>query len=261
MKEHRSALTERDSTSPGNPRAAAGVVTWGLAAWATVWLAAAVLERRPTMLALAQAALAEWGAGRAGVAWSDPLASVASGRTDVRSIGRRVGRGAALGGAAAIAVVGLALAIRAAAASPVPPNVALLAVGLIASGLAAVRDELLLRGIVLRATRGLFPTWACLLVCGAAAAAARFGVDGAVTVAMVADALRGMALGAVWVLDRGAWMACAANASWTWTLGSLARGGLLDVRFGADPDGQTGTIVVLAAAALAATISIRGRQP
>jgi hypothetical protein len=208
-------------------RQAAKVVGWGLVFWAGVQLAAAIFTRNATAAVAVQAALAEWGAGRIGIPWSDPGAPAPS----WNAIGARAGRGAAIGVLAAALVVGIALLAHRASLVSSPPSVGLLAVGLVVSVLGAVRDELLLRGVVLRATQGSLPVGASLVVCGAAAAAARFGVEGAMGIVLAAEALKGAALGAIWVKDRGAWMAVAANTAWTWTMGSVVGGGLLDVRF------------------------------
>jgi hypothetical protein len=256
MKPERPPIPDRDPTAPTTLAGASRIAGGGLVFWAAVQLAAVVLERRAAALALVQAGLAEWGAGRMGIAWSDPLAAIPTSRAIVR----RATRGAALGGAAAFTVLGVSLATRGAAIVPGEPAIGLLGVGLFASSLAAVRDELLLRGVVLRMTRGLLPVWASLLTCGAAAAAARFGVDGTLTTSAAAEALRGIALGALWLHDRGAWMACAANASWMWTLGSMAHGGLVDLRFASDPDGGTIALAVLAAVNLVAAILLRRRS-
>lgn len=208
-------------------KGAAKLVGWGLALWAGVQLAAAVLSHNATAAVAVQAALAEWGSGRVGIAWSVPDAPAPS----WNAIATRAGRGAAIGVLAAAVVVGIALVVHAASLVGSSPSVPLLAVGLVVSLLAAVRDELLLRGLVLRATRGPLPTWAALLVCGAAAAAARYGVEGALGLVLAGEAIKGAALGAVWVKDRGAWMAVAANTAWTWAIGPVVGGGLLDVRF------------------------------
>jgi hypothetical protein len=208
-------------------RETAKVVGWGLALWAGVQLAAAIFSRNATAAVAVQAVLAEWGAGYLAIAWSDPSAPVPS----WNALGARAGKGAAIGVLAAALVVGVALLAHRASAVSSPPAFGLLAVGLVVSVLGAVRDELLLRGVVLRATRGVLPTWAALVVCGAAAAAARFGVEGAMGVVLAGEAIKGAALGAIWVKDRGAWMAVAANTAWTWTIGSVVGGGLLDVRF------------------------------
>ena len=134
-------------------------------------------------------------------------------------------------------------------------------VGLVIAALCAVRDEILLRGVVLGATR-LLPAPAALLACGVAAAAARLGIDGVFTSALAPEALRGVALGALWVRDRGAWMAWAANTAWTWTTGPVFGGGLLDVRFAsrAGPEGLSGLIILALAAAAASFWALDGAR-
>jgi hypothetical protein len=241
---------DRDPTAPSNIGDAAKVAGGGLALGGGVQLAAALLERRVVALALVQAVMAEWAAGYLGIAWSDPLeATPTSG-----DVIRRAARGAALGATAAGAVLAVAVVARQATAALVEsPSFGLLGIGLLISMLAAVRDELILRGVVLRTTRGLAPRWISLLACGMVAAAARFGVDGwAAGLPLAAETLRGVALGALWLQDRGVWMAWAANASWMWTLGSLAHGGIVDARFRTEPDGSASAIVILAIAAVAA---------
>jgi hypothetical protein len=193
-----------------------------------------------------------------GIALSDPMAPTPT----WRDVGARAARGAGLGLGAAAALVIISLASRRATlvASPFTPG--LLVVGLVVSLLTAARDELLLRGVTLRATRGLLPGWARLLACGAAAAAARWGLHGVLGVGLVAEALRGAALGGLWVRDRGGWMAIAANAAWTWVLGAVIRGGILDVRSTGDIDGGLLATAVLALAAGSAALwSLRPTSP
>jgi hypothetical protein len=242
---------------PSSVRDAAKTTGWALALWGGVQAAAMVLERKPLALGMVQAAMAEWGAGRLGITWSDPWAPLPSGA----EVARRAARGAALGAAVSGGVVVAALVTGGATAVRGSPNVGLLMVGLTSAVLTAVRDELLLRGVVLRVTRGLFPTWAAVMTCGAAAAAARFGVDGSVSAAVPADALRAVALAALWLRDRGAWMACAANASSIWALGSIVRGGLVDIRFPGEPEAGASAVAVLAAVAAVAAVSLRRLQP
>jgi hypothetical protein len=235
----------------------AKVVAWGLVFWGAVQLTASVFARNATAAIAVQAALAEWGAGRMGIAWSDPLAPM----PNAVAIVRRAALGAALGAATAALGVAAALAAGTASLAPFAPAVGPVALGLVLACLGAVRDELLLRGVVLRATRGFFTAWAALAACGAAAAAARFGADGTLTTVVALEALRGVALGALWMRDRGAWMAWGANAAWTWTAGSLVRGGVLDVRFKGNPQEGLPVLLVLATAALtAAAWSMRRRQ-
>jgi hypothetical protein len=243
-------VTDADPLAAPTVREAARVAGWGLAFWGAVQLAGAVFTQNATALVAVQAALAEWGAGRVGITWSDPLGAVPSWAV----LGRRAGIGVALGGAAATLVVAVSLVTHAAAMASSHAAVSALLVGLVIATLSAVRDELLLRGVVLRVTRGLWPTWGALAACGAAAAAARFGVDGVLSLALLVEALRGVALGTLWVKDRGAWMAVGANAAWTWGLGSVVRGALLDVRFATEADASVPALVVVAAAAVAACV-------
>jgi hypothetical protein len=254
----RSSPAEPDPIAAPTVREAWRVAGWGLAFWGAAQLAVAVLSRNATAMVAVQAVLAEWGAGRVGVAWSDPLAPVPT----WKSLGRRAGAGAAMGAGGAALVIVVAMATGGAATAKSQPAVGLLAVGLVIAALSAVRDELLLRGFVLRATRALLPAWAALLACGAAAAAARFGVEGTVGLSLAVEALRGIVLGAIWMRDRGAWMAVGANTAWTWGLGSIVRGGLLDVRFATEPDAGLPALVVLAAGAGAAAFwSLRSSRP
>lgn len=227
----------------------ARVVIWTLGLWAGVQLAGLIFARSQSGGLAVEAVIAELGAGSIGIAWSDPLAPIPS----WTAIARRAGIGAGLGVAMAALTVVVGLAAHTAMVVAGPAALATLALGFGLAALGAVRDELLLRGMVLRATRGA-PAWVGLLVCGAAAAAARFGLDGALTLAMAGDAARGITLGALWRRDRGAWMPWAANTAWAWAAGPGAHGGLLDVRFAAEPVADAPTLALLGTTALAASI-------
>jgi hypothetical protein len=249
-----------DATAAPTLPEARRVVGWGLVFWGASQLAGAVFSNNATALVAVQAAIAEWGAGRVGITWSDPLAAMPSGKV----IARRVGIGAALGAGAAAAVVVLATMTGGAAMAPASPGFGSLVVGLVVAVLASVRDELFLRGVVLRATRGLLPGWASLAACGAAAAAARFGAEGTIDLGLVVAGLRGVALASVWVRDRGAWMAVGASAAWAWGLQSVVRGALLDVRFATEADAGIPGLVVMTVAAAVGVVAARraaGRAP
>jgi hypothetical protein len=252
----RPPLLAKDPAAAATVRDAGRVVGWGLALWGAVQLAMAVLSRSATATVAVQAVIAEWGAGRLGITWSDPLAPMPT----ADALARRTAIGAVAGAAAAGLVAAIALATGGAATAGGAPVPTTLAVGLVVAVLTAVRDELLLRGVVLRATRGLVPTWAALLACAGAAAAARYGRDGVVGLALAVEALRGVALGAVWVRDRGAWMAVGANAVWGWTLFSVLHGGLVDVRFATEADAGLPAILAAAVAAVAA-LAWAARRP
>src|SRR5688572_21011923 len=119
----------RPAERPAPPPLGAKVRTaaWGLAVYTGVLLAGAIMSRSAIGAAAAQAAVAEWGAGRLDVTWSDPDAPMPAGRV----IARRALRGAALGlGASALLVVA-ALATKAASIGPTPPRIASIALGLI----------------------------------------------------------------------------------------------------------------------------------
>ncbi len=251
-----SALPSADVDAPPSLGDSAKVVAWGLVFWGGVQLAATGLERNAVAMVVVQAALAEWGAGRMGIAWSDPRAAPPA----WEGIARRAAIGAALGVGCAVLALGLATGLRQAVVGAGEPAMGALLVGLFMAAMSAVRDELLLRGVVLRATR-LLPMGATLVVCGLAAAAARLGVDGAITPALFSEALRGAALGAIWMRDKGAWMACAANAAWTWTMGPVLGGNLLDVRFATEPGSGSAAIAVLAVATLVACLWAAGKLP
>jgi hypothetical protein len=250
-----SALPTADVDAQATLADSAKVVAWGLVFWGGEQVAAGVLERNAIAMVVVQAGLAEWGAGRIAIPWSDPKAAVPT----WQAVGRRAAVGAAMGLGCAALVTGIAVGLRAAVVVAGEPAMGALLVGLLVAVLGAVRDELLLRGVVLRATR-LLPVSATLVACGLVAAAARFGVDGGITAALIPEALRGTALGALWVRDRGAWMACAANAAWTWTMGPVLGGSLLDVRFASDRASNASSIVVLAIAAIAAGLWATGKR-
>ena len=241
-----SALPGRDPSAAPTLRDAAKVVGWGLLFWAAVQFASIPFARSAVALVAVQALLAEWCAGRLGIPWSDPLAPLPT----RQQVAGRVARGAAAGGAAAVVVLALVILVLR-RSQPAEGSLAptALAISLVVTLLKAARDELLLRGIVLRATRGLLPWWVSLAATGACAAAAQFGLQGVLSLGLAAEAMRAVALGALWLRDRGAWMAVAANAMWTWT---LAAGGVVDLRFLGGGDASVAGLAVTTVAAVIA---------
>ena len=224
-----------EPSGPSTPRTAANgaplrrtskTVLYGLGFYAATQLAGAFLAKNAVAADAVQAALAEWGAGRIGIAWSDPTEPPPV----WTALATRAARGAAMGIAVAATVVVFALATRAASLAPNTPLVGQLVVGLLASVLGAVRDELLLRGVVLHALDGWASSPWRVVACAGAAAAASWGTGHANVVELAIAAASGATLAAVWLHDRGAWMAVGANTAWTWASGTLLRGGLLDVR-------------------------------
>ncbi len=231
-------------------RECAGIVGWGLAAFAAVQVAGQYLSHNHSGATAVQAVIAEFAAGKLAIAWSDPHAAVPT----TVGIARRAGTGAAMGLGAAALVVAFALATRAASFAHNTPVVASAILGLILAGLVAMRDELLLRGLVLRALRPVAPPAVALFVCGLAGAAAEVGVltaaggPQALVVQAAASGCTATAFAALWQRDRGAWLAWGAHTAWVWTTGPLLGGGLLDLRWaeGAWGGGDAGLVGSLA---------------
>lgn len=204
---------------------AARVAAWGAAFYAAAQLAGAMLDANPTAAVAVQAVLAELGSGRLGVSWSDPDGPTQDGKT----IARRAALGAAIGLGVCALVLGVLLVAKLATLAPNAPSYASLGIGLLIAGLASTRDELLLHGVVLRVTDAA-PVTARVVACGLASAAATLGSPSATIPEVVVAGVAGAAFGSLWLLDRGAWMAVGAHTAWTFGTGTLARGGLLDVR-------------------------------
>jgi len=211
-------------------RDTAKIIAWGLVLYAGVQFVGIKLSTKATGALAAQMVLAEWGAGRLAVAWSDPSAPPPS----FGSIARRAAKGAALGVLAAVLVVTFALATGAMIAHPNHPEATELAVGLMSGSLLAARDELLLRGVVIRAFRHACPPIVILAICGGAAAAAEYGSLVAISEVsaprLAVAALLGVAFAALWLRDRGAWLAFGAHTGWSLATGAAIGGGVLDLR-------------------------------
>jgi hypothetical protein len=173
----------------------------------------------------------------------------------------RAARGAGLGlGAGAFAVV-FVLLTRGATLAQNKPLFAELAIGFIVAALTAVRDELMLRGFVLRALAGWPLWWALLIACGLAGASAQLGAQGTTAIEVAAAGISGVASGAIWQKDRGAWMAVGARTAWLFASGAIIRGGLLDLRFANTAWGNASMIVASTIIALAAITWSRASSP
>jgi hypothetical protein len=134
-----------------------------------------------------------------------------------------------------------------------------------------MRDELFLRGFVLRLFAEKKPSLAlgraALAACAVANLAATVGAGSSNAAGITGAALGGVAFGALWLRDRGAWLAWGAHTAWLWSMGTLARGGVLDVRAvaGSWGGGDTGlaggwaSVVGLAPCAAAAVVWARRR--
>ena len=217
--------------SPAESRAAASsawrIAAWGLGIYAATRVAALVLETASMPAAVAQAVIAEWGGGKLGVAWSDPAAPVPSPST----IARRAGIGAAVGVVAAVVVVGFLATTGAVVLNRASPAISTVVVALVTAGLYAMRDELLLHGLVLRTLVTVEAPIAKVVACGVTSAAAAYGEIGAAAPsAIIVQGLLGMIFGALWVRDRGAWPAWGAHTAWLFGTSALMQGGLFEAQ-------------------------------
>jgi hypothetical protein len=142
---------------------------------------------------------------------------------------------------------------------------------LVTAGFYAMRDELLLHGLVVRALVTVESPILKVLACGLTSAAAAYGELGVVAPLPIAvQGLLGIVFGALWVRDRGAWPAWGAHTAWLFATSFLMQGGIFEARVfagtwgGGDygPLGGTAAVVALlplAAGALAG--SARARRP
>lgn len=235
----------------------ARTIAWGLVVFGAVQLAASKLAPNATGAAAIEAVIAEFGAGRLGISWSpddEPMPSSTA-------IAKRALRGVALGFGIATVLVVFALLTRAAVLGAARGSIVQVVVGVVLVALYAVRDELLLRGLVLRAFRGAVPDVVLLGICGLAGAASHWGATVACTPLEAASyGALAVVFSALWLLDRGAWLPWGAHVAYGAVLGPLTHGGLLDLRAqagtwgGGDSGLEAGlaAVVVLALTALAA---------
>ncbi len=200
---------------PSRLAEAARAASGGAALTAVVSFLGTFFGQRSIAIEGAQAVLVEWGATQLGAVWSDPAATAPSRKT----VAERALQGGAIGLAAGGFVLAFARATGAVAS--MTPLLSAVGVGLafVQASLLAVRDELLVHGIVLGLLRGR-PFSVRLLAGAAASAAWAFGVaagDGRDAIALsmlVVEALAGAAFSALWLRERGAWRACGAHAGW-----------------------------------------------
>jgi hypothetical protein len=222
--------------SPAESRAAAAsawrVAGWGLAIYVGTRIAALLLESVSLPAATVQAVMAEFGAGFLGVGWSDPKQPIPT----AAAVARRAGVGAAIGVVAAAVVVGFLATTQAILLERSDPAIAAIVVALVTSGLFAMRDELLLHGIVIRALVSVEAPILKVVACGLTSAAAAYGELGAAATpgAVIVQGLLGIIFGALWVRDRGAWAAWGSHTAWLFTTSLLMQGGIFESRVNAN---------------------------
>ncbi|MEO6573040.1 MAG: CPBP family intramembrane glutamic endopeptidase [Polyangiaceae bacterium] len=211
---------------PAKPQTGTSIVGWGLVVYGAALLAGSYLGQNATGAAAVQAVIAEFGAGRLAISWSDPAAS----EPTSRAIALRAARGAGLAIAVVILVIAFTALSGAASIVAGPGTIPQALIGLLLACLYAVRDELLLRGLVIRAFANRLNSPLVLIVCGLAAAAARYGASDCTLVLAISSGAAGVAFGALWLRDRGAWMAWGAHVAWVFATETLTHDGLVDVR-------------------------------
>lgn len=249
--------------------AAVRTAAWGLAIYTATRFIAIALASASMASSVAQAIAAEWGAGRLGVTWSDAHAPPpSSGR-----MARRAAIGAGVGAVAAAVVLVFGWATRAALIERTQGSLSwsLVAVGLVTAALDAMRDELVLHGVTLRALVSVESPIARSLACGVTSAAAALGDPTSTIATALAAFAFGTLLGTLWVRDRGAWMAWGAHAAWRFVIGTLFGGALTELRVASSSwgggnagiVGGTAAVVALAPIAIVALSLVRrvGSKP
>jgi hypothetical protein len=260
-------MTEQSDKNPKTePPSVWKIAGWGLAIYAGTRLASVLLEATSMAAAVAQAVIAEWGSGRLGVVWTKQEAGAKEPPTG-GSMARRALFGAGIGAVMAGVTCGVLVATRGAILDHVSPSVSIVALSLVSAGLYAMRDELVLHGVVLRAIERSASPMIRVVACGVTSGAAAIG-DGATARAIAVQSLVGLVAGALWVRDRGAWPAWGLSTGFRFTIDMLFAGGLFNAQIaasawgGADAGVLGGTAAVLALAPFgAAALAWIARQP
>jgi hypothetical protein len=236
------------------------IAFWGLLLFVGCRVIQIFLATQSMASSVAQAVLAEWGAGRLGVTWTAPDETLSPARS-----ARRAAEGAGMGVAVAALVLGVLVASRGAMVSAASSGgVSLLVVGFVGASLTAWRDEMILHGIPLRALQGTsLGAVPKALACGITSAGYALGRTDASPRTVFVAALVGVLLGLLWVRDRGVWQPWAAHAALRFATGTLFSGGLLQVRLadstwaGGDGGMLAGTAAVIAIAPVAVLALVR----
>jgi len=205
----------------------ASVAAWGIVLYVGCRAIDIVLQAQSLAAAVGQVVLVEWGSSRLGVTWSDPTPPTSNAAT-----AWRVAAGAAWGFLGAALLFGTLFLSRSVGVEAVAHiEVSVLAIGLGTAALHSWRDELLFHGITLRMLEGtpVSPVFK-VLACGVTSAGAALGRSDSTARSVVVAALLGIAFGALWVQDRGAWQPSAAHAAFRWSTGTLLSGGIVHSR-------------------------------
>jgi hypothetical protein len=255
-------LSTKSAGRRADVKAAARIAAIGAALYGGVHVIGALLQATPLAALVAQAVGAEWGGGRLGISWSNPLAPALTSK----EIGRRIAKGAMLGLVASGALVELLQITHTATFARTSFVLSALFTGLLAAILMAVRDQLLFSGLPLRVLNKTDAPIPKILACGAAAAAHAYVAPDATLHEVAAGGAFGLFSGALWLHEGGAFRAVAMNAAWLFAAQVLFRGTFVDViagptAFAGGDAGITGgwaaTVVLVIAAAIATAMLIR----
>ena len=279
-----------DEAPPPAPPRGFNAAAFGLVIFTACRLLEIFLEAQATASAVGQAVLVEWGTSRLGVVWTPPDRK-AGPKDTIRRGAVGVGIGFTI---AALLVVVLVASNGAKLESVGEYSAAVIVIGLVSAGLHAWRDELLLHGVTLRAL-GMFeknerPTSRPpsadrdntgsktlpsqdifrVVACGVTSAGAALGRSDASARTIIVAMILGIAFGALWVRDRGAWMPWGAHTAFRFATDTLIAGGFVQVRLasngwsGGDAGvfGGTAAVVALLPVAIAAIVmTMRGISP
>ncbi|MBX3227143.1 MAG: CPBP family intramembrane metalloprotease [Labilithrix sp.] len=262
---------DKDDDAP-RPRGLS-VLAWGLGLYGACRVLQIFLEAQATAAAVGQAVLVEWGTSRLGVVWTphDRKASLPDGV-------RRGMFGALAGFAIAGVLLGVLVVSGGAKLEAVSSaSVSVLVIGLVTAGLYAWRDELLFHGVTLRALGMFEPGDRAsaqdlfrVVACGVTSAGAALGRSDASARSVVVAALLGVAFGALWTRDRGAWMPWGAHMAFRFATDTLVAGGVVQVRLassawaGGDSGlfgGTAAAVALVPVATVAIALTMRGISP
>lgn len=216
----------RPEERSASTRAAARVAALGGLLFFATSLLGALLANMPLAALVAQAVAAEWGMGRLGLSWSDPLAT----EPTAKDIATRMGKGALLGLAPAAVVLEWLHLTHTCEILPSSFAWSSLALGLLSATLTAVRDQILLVGLARRVLIHVDSALPRMLAAGALFAARSYSQETATMPEVVASFCFGAFGAAIFQRDRSAYGAVGMNIGWLLATEVLFHGALLEAR-------------------------------
>lgn len=215
----------RPEEQKASVKAAVRVGALGGVLYGAVSLLGAVLATMPLAALVAQTVATEWGMGKLGLAWSNPLEP----ERETKEIAARVAKGALIGMAPAAIVLEWLHLTHTCDIFPASFGVTSLLLGLLSAALGSVRDQILLVGLTRRVLAHADAAWPKVLAGGALFAARAYGAE-ATPFEIAATFALGALGAALWQRDRAAYAAVGMNLGWLFTTETLFHGTLLEVR-------------------------------